>query len=231
HPPSYAAATRQPREPRHTSLGRRCPDMVPTSRPAVWVAWLPLALLVAAGCKQGPTPEVQARMDSLSQASSDRDRLMQEVAENTRLVSEISRELAKASVPAKALKITAESPLRASRDTLIQKIRYVTTRMREIEPRLKDSEQRIRQLTTLSDSLRDQLAATMQNLQGVLDNQKETIEALTNQVDQLSTQLAALQPEGDDRSTHEPGRPALDTARGAEGHDRDHGHRGQHGLL
>src|SRR6266702_4302894 len=67
--------------------------MVPTSRPAVWVAWLPLALLVAAGCKQGPTPEVQARMDSLSQASNDRDRLMQEVAENTRLVSEISREL------------------------------------------------------------------------------------------------------------------------------------------
>src|SRR2546425_1500869 len=64
--------------------------------------------------------------------------------------------------------------------------------MREIEPRLKDSEQRIRQLTTLSDSLRDQLAATMQNLKGVIDNQKETIEALTNQVDQLSTQLAAL---------------------------------------
>src|SRR2546428_11077583 len=32
----------------------------------------------------------------------------------------------------------------------------------------------------------------MQNLQGVIDNQKETIEALTNQVDQLSTQLAAL---------------------------------------
>jgi len=166
--------------------------MVPTSRPAVRVAWLPLALLVAAGCKQGPTPEVQARMDSLSQASNDRDRLMQEVAENTRLVSEISRELAKASVPAKALKITAESPLRASRDTLIQKIRYVTTRMREIEPRLKDSEQRIRQLTTLSDSLRDQLAATMQNLQGVIDNQKETIEALTSQVEQLSAQVAAL---------------------------------------
>jgi uncharacterized protein YeeX (DUF496 family) len=166
--------------------------MVPTSRLAVRGAWLPLVLLIAAGCKQGPTPEVQARMDSLSQASTDRDRLMQEVAENTRLVSEISRELAKASVPAKALKITAESPLRASRDTLIQKIRYVTTRMREIEPRLKDNEQRIRQLTTISDSLRDELAATVQNLQGVIDNQKETIESLTTQVDQLSTQLAAL---------------------------------------
>ena len=80
-------------------------------------AWLPIALLVAAGCKQGPSPEVQARIDSLSQASSQRDRLMQEVAENTRLVSEISRELARVNVPARALKVSGESPLRASRDT------------------------------------------------------------------------------------------------------------------
>jgi len=43
----------------------------------------PIALLIAAGCKQGPSPEVQARIDSLSQASSQRDGLMQEVAENT----------------------------------------------------------------------------------------------------------------------------------------------------
>ncbi len=155
-------------------------------------AWLPIALVIAAGCKQGPSPEVQARIDSLSQASTQRDRLMQEVAENTRLVSEISRELAKVNVPARQLKVTSESPLRASRDTLIQKIRYVTTRVREIEPRLKASEQRIQQLTTLSDSLRDELVATVQNLQGVIDNQKETVEALTSQVEQLSAQVAAL---------------------------------------
>jgi outer membrane murein-binding lipoprotein Lpp len=167
--------------------------MFPTSRRAVRVVWLPVALLVAAGCKQGPSPEVQARMDSLSQASSDRDRLMQEVAENTRLVSEISKELARVSVPPKQLKITAESPLRASRDTLIQKIHYVTGRMREIEPRLKDSEQRLRELTTISDSLRNELAATMQNLQGVIDNQKQTIDALNSQVEQLTAQIAALQ--------------------------------------
>src|SRR5881409_2369076 len=73
-------------------------------------AWLPIALLVAAGCKQGPSPEVQARIDSLSQASSQRDRLMQEVAENTRLVSEISRELARVNVPARALKVSGDSP-------------------------------------------------------------------------------------------------------------------------
>jgi hypothetical protein len=175
--------------------------MLPTSRLAMRVAWLPLALLVAAGCKQGPTPEVQARIDSLSQASSERDRLTMEVAENTRLVSEISRELAKVNVPAKQLKVTAESPLRASRDTLIQKIRYVTARVREIEPRLKESEQRIRALTTLSDSLRDELASTMQNLQGVIDTQKETIAALTDQVDRLSTVNAALKDTIDNMAT------------------------------
>src|SRR6058998_4373385 len=101
--------------------------MFTNSRLATSAAWLPLALLVAAGCKQGPSPEVQARIDSLSQASSEKERLMQEVAENTRLVSEISRELARVNVPARALKVSGESPLRASRDTLIQKIRYMTT--------------------------------------------------------------------------------------------------------
>ena len=166
--------------------------MVFTSRLATGVAWLPCALLIAAGCKQGPSPEAQARMDSLTQASSQRDRLMGEIAENTRLVSEISQELAKVAVPKKVIKSTSESPLRASRDTLIQKIRYVTTRVREIEPKLKDSEQKVRQLTALSDSLRDALASTLQNLEGVIDSQKETIAALTEQVDNLSTQLAAL---------------------------------------
>jgi uncharacterized coiled-coil protein SlyX len=131
-------------------------------------------------------------MDSLTQASSDRDRLFAEVAENTRLVSDISKELSKVNVPASKLKVTAESPLRASRDTLIQKIRYVTNRMREIEPKLKESEQHVRDLSTVSDSLRNELAATIQNLQSVIDNQKETIESLSGQVDELSTQIAAL---------------------------------------
>ncbi len=166
--------------------------MFATSRVAARGMWLPLALLVAAGCKPGPTPEMQARMDSLTQASSDRDRLFAEVAENTRLVSDISKELSKVNVPASKLKVTAESPLRASRDTLIQKIRYVANRMREIEPKLKESEEHVRDLSTVSDSLRNELAATIQNLQSVIDNQKETIESLSGQVDELSTQIAAL---------------------------------------
>src|SRR5207247_1291487 len=121
------------------------------------------------------------RMASLSQASSEKERLMQEVAENTRLVSEISKELAAVAVPAKRMKVgAAESRLRASRDTMVAKIRYITARVREIEPKLQQTEQRVRELTTLSDSLKDDLASTIQNLQGVIDNQKETISALVS---------------------------------------------------
>jgi hypothetical protein len=175
--------------------------MFTNGRLATSVAWLPLALVVAVGCKQGPSPETQARIDSLSQASSDRERLLGEVAENTRLVSEISRELARVNVPAKRLKVTAESPLRASRDTLIQKIRYITARVKEIEPKLQESERRMGELTTLSDSLRSDLAATMQNLQGVIDTQKETISALTDQVEMLSAENVALKDTIDNMAT------------------------------
>src|SRR4029077_19359003 len=179
---------RHPCDLRHASHGRRLRKMTRNCRRLVRGAWLPIALLVAAGCKQGPSPEVQARLDSLSQASSQRDRLMQEVAENTRLVSEISRELATVNIPARQLRVSADPPLRASRDTLIQKIHYMSSRVKEIEPRLKASEQKVKDLTTLSDSLRDALGSTLQNLQGVIDNQKETIDALTLQVETLTAE-------------------------------------------
>jgi len=166
--------------------------MLTNSRLVTKGAWLSIALIVALSCKQGPSPETQARIDSLSQASAQKDRLVEEIAENTRFVSEIGAELAKAAVPPKKLKVSSESPLRASRDTLIQKIRYITARVREIEPKLQDSERRISELTSISDSLRNALAATMQNLQGVIDSQKEQIAALTEQVETLTAENVAL---------------------------------------
>jgi len=175
--------------------------MLTNSRLMTKGAWLPIALIVALSCKQGPSPEAQARIDSLSQASAQKDRLVEEIAENTRFVSEISAELAKAAVPPKKLKVSSESPLRASRDTLIQKIRYITARVREIEPKLQDSERRISELTSISDSLRNALAATLQNLQGVIDAQKEQIAALTEQMETLSAENVALKDTIENMST------------------------------
>ena len=175
--------------------------MLTNSRLVTKGAWFSIALIVALSCKQGPSPETQARIDSLSQASAQKDRLVEEIAENTRFVSEISAELAKAAVPPKKLKVSSESPLRASRDTLIQKIRYITARVREIEPKLQDSERRISELTSISDSLRNALAATMQNLQGVIDSQKEQIAALTEQVETLTAENVALKDTIENMST------------------------------
>lgn len=151
-----------------------------------------IALVAAAACKPGPSPELQAKIEQLEKAAADRDKVMQELAENTRFVSDISAELAKVRVPDKALKISSESPIRASRDTVLQKIRYITRRVNESDARLRDSERKIRELTTLSDSLRSTLEATVANLQGVIDTQKETIATLTEQVEKLTAQNVAL---------------------------------------
>src|SRR5439155_1519189 len=66
---------------------------------------------------------------------------------------------------------------------------------------LKESEQRIKDLTTLSDSLRSELASTMQNLQRVIANQKETIDALTLQVETLTAENSALRDTLENMST------------------------------
>src|SRR4029077_6346134 len=61
--------------------------------------------------------------------------------------------------------------------------------------------QKVKDLTTLSDSLRNELASTMQNLQGVIDNQKETIDALTLQVETLTAENVALKDTLENMST------------------------------
>ncbi|HLB81880.1 MAG TPA: hypothetical protein VJJ54_02220, partial [Gemmatimonadales bacterium] len=66
---------------------------------------------------------------------------------------------------------------------------------------LKESETRIKELTTISDSLRNDLAATMQNLQGVIENQKETIDALNQQVETLTAENLALKDTLENMST------------------------------
>ncbi|HUK21404.1 MAG TPA: hypothetical protein VLV45_07590 [Gemmatimonadales bacterium] len=163
-----------------------------SSRAAPAVAALSLSALFLLGCNVGPSAQAKAASDSLAQVTMDNARLMQAVAENSRLMTDISRDLARVHVPARHIKVTAESPMQASRDSLLQRIHYVTSRLSELEPKVKENEQRILALTALSDSLRTQLAQTTQSMQGVIDNQKETITSLTDQVQQLTAENAAL---------------------------------------
>jgi hypothetical protein len=167
--------------------------MSTSSLPLRRLAWLPVALLAAA-CQRGPSPETQAKIEELTVAAQERDRLLQDMAENSRLLSEISGELAKVRVPRGSLRVSAESPLRASRDTMVQKIRYIAARVVETETRLKESRRRIDELTNVSDSLRRTLEQTAANFEGIVATQLATIETMQGQIQALSdtlTQVAA----------------------------------------
>ncbi len=154
-----------------------------------------LAVVLAASpaCRQGVPPEAQARIDSLTTAAAERDQLMNEMAQNTRFLSEIGADLSSVQIKAKDLKLSrAESPSDAVRDTVAAKIRWIATRVRETDARLKDSEQRVHGLTHVSDSLRATLESTLTNFQQMMDNQKAQLASLTAQMDTLRGENVAL---------------------------------------
>src|SRR5213083_2557636 len=148
-----------------------------------------LAFAVAA-C--GTSAETERKLAELEQANAQKDSLMQEVAISSRLISDVNTELAKAKIRNNRLHVSSESPITASNDTLMAKLRYVVTRVRETESALNESRQRIKSLTSLSDSLRATLDSTVGNLQSVIASQKTTIDLLTDRVNALTEENVAL---------------------------------------
>jgi hypothetical protein len=150
-----------------------------------------LALAGALACSGKPSPALQARIDSLQAASNERDRLVQEMAQDARMISDVSAELAKVQVRGK-LNVSGESPGQASRDSVVQKVRYIATRLSQSEQSLRASERRVRSLTSVSDSLRNTLAATIANYDSVISNQREQLVAFASQLDTLKGENMAL---------------------------------------
>ena len=150
-----------------------------------------LAALVFAVAACGTSAETERKLAELEQANAQKDSLMQEVALSSRLLSDINVEIAKVKVRGR-LNVSSESPVTASSDTLIAKLRYVVTRVRETESQLSQSRERIKNLTNLSDSLRATLDSTASNLQAVIATQKQTIDLLTDQVNTLTAENVAL---------------------------------------
>lgn len=155
------------------------------------VGWLGLAVLALA-CQQGPTPEMAAELEQLRAASSERDRLLQDMSENTRVLSEISAELTKVKVPMGRIRTTSESPLRASRDSMLQRIRFIATKVNESDARVRESERRVKSLTTLSDSLRTTLESTLANFDSTLAMQRAELAAAAEQLGVLQAENIAL---------------------------------------
>jgi exonuclease VII small subunit len=94
--------------------------------------------------------------------------------------------------------LAPESPLASSvsyRDSIKAKISEVVERLNAAETRLAASQRRIRNLGSVSDSMKAQLATaeqTMKDLRSTLDNQKSAIANLESQVNDLKSQNAQL---------------------------------------
>jgi hypothetical protein len=167
----------------------------------IGIGTVALAALVLGSCNRGPSPEVQAQLAQLQSVSAEKDSLLSQVAENARLMSEISAQLVTVADRERLAKVgaAAESPIAATRDSLRTMVGDVTTRIAQSEERLKQSQRRIRALTKASDSARVQFEATIADLQTTIENQKTTIGVLTSRVEalqsenvQLATEKAAL---------------------------------------
>ncbi len=150
------------------------------------------AALVLAIAACGTSAETERKLAELEQANAQKDSLMQEVALSSRMLSDINTELAKARIRTNRLRVSSESPMTASHDTLIAKLRYVVNRVRETEGALSQERERVKTLTSLSDSLRATLDSTVGNLQTMIATQKQTIDLLTEQVHTLTTENVAL---------------------------------------
>src|SRR6266704_1216174 len=149
-----------------------------------------LVFALVAAC--GTSAETERKLAELETANAQKDSLMQEVAISSRLISDVNTELAKAKIRNSRLHVSSESPITASNDTLLARLRYVVTRVRETETALNESRQRIKSLTSLSDSLRAALDSTVGNLQSVIASQKTTIDLLTDRVNALTEENVAL---------------------------------------
>ena len=161
--------------------------------------YLTALLVILVGC--GPSPQAMQRMAELEEAAADRDDLMFEMAALGRFISDVNAELSDVSLAESGLQVAVESPLQASRESVLVKIRYLNDRVTESERRLAQSRQRVRALSLESDTLESLLAETITSYERTLENQRETIELLTGKVMILEMQNAQLAESVDTLST------------------------------
>lgn len=155
------------------------------------------ALFLVTACAPKPKtgaegPQGAQAPVQLSAVSSERDSLMQQVVDNARLMSDISAALAKVSFRGRRGLPASESPMQATRDSLLWMVRDVAQRVTASESRLAASQRRIHQLTTLSDSLKAVLDSTITDLHNAIESQKATIATMGEQINDLKTQNAQL---------------------------------------
>jgi uncharacterized coiled-coil protein SlyX len=158
-----------------------------------------LLILFMASC--GPSPETQQRIAELEQAAQEKDDLLIEIADLGKFISDVNAELADVSLAESGLQVMVESPMQASRESVLVKIQYLNNRVAESERKLAQSQRRVRALTLESDTLKSLLAETITSYERTLENQRATIVALNDRIELLQEQNVQLVASVDTLST------------------------------
>ena len=159
-------------------------------------AFMLAAPLMLFGCDQAAheqvVEELNQKIEQLSLVSSEKDSLLGEVVENSKLLSDIGAELAKVKERKGSVEVVSpESGPMTSREVLLGKIRNLASRVDESEARLRASQSKIRSLTGGADSM----AFDISGFQNIIETQRLTIQSLVVQVDELEQQNVQLAEE------------------------------------
>ena len=156
-------------------------------------AFMLAAPLMLFGCNQAAheqvVEELNQKIEQLSLVSAEKDSLLSEVVENSKLLSDIGAELAKVKDRKGSVEVVSpESGPMTSREVLLGKISDLASRIDQSEVRLRASQSKIRSLTKGADSM----AFDISGFQNIIETQRLTIQSLVAQMDELEQQNIQL---------------------------------------
>jgi len=169
----------------------------------------PLLALLAA-CSQGgqvaqriPADSSQyfrTQVQELTTVAAAKDSLVRDLAETTKLLSDINTEIVKVSTTRKSTEpvVGGEGMVTNDRAMVLKRVQDLTARLKANETRLASSQKRLKQLTGESDSLKTtltELQATIDGLQQTLESQKNTIATLEADLTGVKQQVTSLSEE------------------------------------
>ena len=171
---------------------------------------VPTLILLAAACSRGgqvaqriPSDSSQyfrTQVQELASVSAAKDSLVRDLAETTKLLSDINTEIIKVSTTKKPVEpvVGNEGVATNDRAMVLKRVQDLTTRLKSNESRLAASQRRLRALTSESDSLKVSLSGlqeTINGLQATMEAQKNTIATMEAELSGAKEQVATLTTE------------------------------------
>lgn len=174
-----------------------------------WSAVLPLALIAVACSKEGQVAQripadssqyFRTQVEQMTTVAAAKDSLVRDLAETTRLLSDINTEILKVSTTRKPVEpvVGGEGLATNERAMVLKRVQDLTVRLKGNESRLAASQKRLKQLTSESDSLKSTLGdlqATIDGLQATLESQRSTIATLEADLTGTKQQVVTLSEE------------------------------------